>query len=67
MFQASLERLVACMVDRSTAAQDIMGDGWDALNDEQQSHLLALRGLLAGKLLLHCLQKRHQVDFGISK
>jgi len=44
-----------------------MGSVWDGLSGEQQSHLLALRGLLAGKLLLHCLQRRHQVDFGVSQ
>lgn len=34
------------------------------LSDKAQNHVLMLRGLLADKLLLHCLQKRHNVDYG---
>lgn len=35
------------------------------LSDDQRSDVLALRGLLAGGILVHCLQKRHRVDFGV--
>lgn len=39
--------------------------GGDAgLDDQQRGHILMLRGLLAFGLLLHCLQKRYDVDFG---
>jgi hypothetical protein len=37
------------------------------LGDEQRSDVLALRGLLAGGILVHCLQKRHRVDFGVAR
>lgn len=36
------------------------------LSEKAKSHVLMLRGLLAFKLLLHCLQKRHNVDYGIT-
>lgn len=36
------------------------------LDENERSHLLMLRGLLAFKILLHCLQKRHNVDYGIT-
>jgi len=40
---------------------------WSSLTESQQADLLALRGLLASKFLLHALQKRHNVEFGISR
>ena len=36
------------------------------LNEKEKNHLLMLRGLLAFGLLRHCLQKRHNVDFGLT-
>jgi len=56
------------MVDRDFPAEELVGiQAWDALTEGQQADLLALRGLLAGRLILHCLQKRHSVDFGINR
>jgi hypothetical protein len=37
------------------------------LSDDQLAVVLALRGLLACNLLQHCLQKRHQVDYGVNR
>jgi hypothetical protein len=37
------------------------------LGDDQRSDVLALRGFLAGGILVHCLQKRHRVDFGVAR
>lgn len=37
------------------------------LADDQKAQLLALRGLLACNLMLHCLQKRHRVHYGVSR
>lgn len=34
---------------------------------EKLHQLLAARGLLASGLLLHCLQSRHRVDYGINR
>ena len=36
------------------------------LGEKERRHVLMLRGLLAFRLLLHCLQKRHNVDYGIT-
>lgn len=36
------------------------------LSEEERSHVLMLRGLLAFDVLLHCLMKRHNVDYGIT-
>jgi len=55
------------MTDRSTAADGRVVDCWSDLTKDQQSHLLALRGLLAMRTLLHCLEKRHRVDFGVNR
>ncbi|KAF5833854.1 hypothetical protein DUNSADRAFT_9691 [Dunaliella salina] len=64
----SAERLLKCMVDRTVSAEDSMGHAaWTMLDKDQQSQLLALRGLLAGRQLFHCLQKRHLVDYGVSR
>ena len=37
------------------------------LAHEQLEQLLLLRGLLACNMLQHCLQQRHNVDFGINR
>jgi hypothetical protein len=37
------------------------------LSPDQADQLLVLRGLLACNMLQHCLQKRHNVDFGINR
>jgi hypothetical protein len=34
---------------------------------EKMNDLLALRGFLVGGVLVHCLKKRHRVDYGISR
>ena len=60
------ESFVRCMVDRGVAAEEAVGC-WAALSEEQQASLLALRGLLAMRVLLHCLEKRHLVDFGVNR
>lgn len=38
-----------------------------ALPDDKQHQLLAARGLLACGLLVHCLQSRHRVHFGVNR
>jgi hypothetical protein len=37
----------------------------DEIKSVQCDHLLALRGMLACGLLVHCLSRRHRVDYGI--
>jgi hypothetical protein len=39
----------------------------DKLPEEYLSDVLALRGLLAGGVLRHCLLKRHRVNFGVAR
>lgn len=36
------------------------------LSEREGQHVLMLRGLLAYDLLLHCLQKRYNVEFGLT-
>lgn len=36
------------------------------LDEKERNHVLMLRGLLAFDLLRHCLQKRRNVDYGIT-
>lgn len=38
-----------------------------ALPTDKQHHLLTARGLLAGALLVHCLQGRHRVSYGVNR
>jgi len=38
-----------------------------SLPEHHLSDILALRGLLAGGVLRHCLLKRHRVDFGVAR
>ena len=37
------------------------------LDENERSDMLALRGLLVGNILVHCLTKRHRVDFGVAR
>jgi hypothetical protein len=37
------------------------------LHTNQLHQVLALRGLLAGGILAHVLQKRHLVDYGVNR
>ena len=38
-----------------------------SLSEEYYFDVLTLRGLLAYDILLHCLRKRHRVDYGVNK
>ena len=62
--QASIKE---CILDASRPAKDILGAVWDALTEDRRDHVLTLRGMLAFNVLQHCLQKRHQVDFGVNR
>jgi len=55
------------MTDSSKAADGRLVECWSDLTEDQQSHLLALRGMLAMRTLLHFLEKRHCVDFGVNR
>eukprot|EP00775_Hariotina_reticulata_P001980 gene1980-2302_t len=64
------ELILACITDRSQSAADLLDPARGALgslSDDKKDHLLALRGLLACGLLLHCLQRRHRVHYGVSR
>ena len=67
LIQGYKKGLVACMADQAVSAEQCMGTAWNLLNEEQKAQLLALRGLLAGRQLAHCLQKRHLVEYGVSR
>ncbi len=57
--------------DKATAKNSAKDGGDDAvvalLAEDQLSQVLALRGLLACKVMQHCLQKRHRVDYGVNR
>mmetsp|Transcript_33769 Transcript_33769/g.49019 ORF Transcript_33769/g.49019 Transcript_33769/m.49019 type:complete len:1441 (+) Transcript_33769:465-4787(+) len=40
---------------------------WSVADSPEMQSLLALRGLLGFGILLHCLQNRHRIDYGIKR
>ncbi|EFJ48301.1 hypothetical protein VOLCADRAFT_104794 [Volvox carteri f. nagariensis] len=46
---------------------DAEGPSREQLTGSQVAVVLALRGLLAGGLMQHCLQKRHRVEYGVNR
>ncbi|PNH12760.1 hypothetical protein TSOC_000242, partial [Tetrabaena socialis] len=69
------EYILECITSDSAAASDLLAAAAaaggaapeDALTADQLGLVLALRGLLACNVLQQCLQKRHRVDFGVSR
>lgn len=59
---AKKDLILASLLRKTEPAQSIKD-----LSDDKRNDILALRGLLVGGLLVHCLQKRHRVDFGVSR
>jgi hypothetical protein len=59
---AQKESIHAALVDKLAPSEALKG-----LSDDQYSDILSLRGLLVGGILIHCLQKRHRVDFGVAR
>jgi hypothetical protein len=58
--------LVNVMTDSRHSANAIFNSSAQgALTEHEQSDLLALRGLLARGILVHCLKKRFRVDYGL--
>lgn len=60
------ERILRCITDPSESASEILGLA-TSLQEDQMCHVLSLRGLLAYQLTQHCLQKRHCVQYGVSR
>ena len=59
-----LEELRRAMCDPRVALNDLaLGD----LPELWRDSVLAIRGLFAGGIFLHCLLKRHRVDFGVAR
>lgn len=56
------ESILASLLDERAPADCI-----EDLDEAQRNDVLALRGLLVGGILVHCLQKRHRVDFGVAR
>lgn len=54
-------------VSLDPAADASPGQLPDGLRNDQMHQVLALRGLLAGGVLAHVLQKRHLVDYGVNR
>lgn len=57
--------MLQCITDEHVPAEDCLAEL--QLHKEQQALVLALRGLLACGLLLHSLQRRHRVDYGVNR
>lgn len=56
------------MLDMVHSAEECVGsEARASLSLEEWQALLALRGLLAGRIMLHCLQQRHAVQYGINR
>jgi hypothetical protein len=60
-FEDLATALVACKSDFYDATEGLR------LTEEYQQQMLALRGLLGGKVLEHCLEKRYRVDYGTAE
>lgn len=56
------ESILAALMSEANPPECIEG-----LNEDQRSDVLALRGLLVGGILMHCLKKRHRVDYGVAR
>ncbi|KAG2441624.1 hypothetical protein HXX76_003244 [Chlamydomonas incerta] len=67
------ERVVACVTDTSTSAEEALGEALVAKlrgpggGSELYEFVLALRGLLGCGILKHGLSLRNQVDYGIDR
>lgn len=59
------DKLRSCMLDVELDAEQHVNKA--SLPEDQWHALLALRGLLAGGILLHGLQLRHGVQYGINR
>ena len=60
-------RLIACLLCRSEAALPLLGPNEGGLLPDKVDQVLAARGMLADGLLVHGLQKRHLVDYGVNR
>lgn len=62
------EAVVRGVTDSSASIEQLMGvEVWEARSDAQRDHLLVMRGLLACDVLVHGLQKRHAVAYGVNR
>jgi hypothetical protein len=61
--------LVEVITNRSLNALNELDKHYElaSLPNDKQHQVLAARGLLACGLLLHCLQSRHRVGYGINR
>ncbi|KAG1672428.1 hypothetical protein FOA52_013214 [Chlamydomonas sp. UWO 241] len=59
-------RILKVMLDDTRDAEQLLGTDHD-LSDDKVLQLLALRGMLAGRVLVQALQKRHLVDYGVNR
>ena len=54
------------MLDGSQEALELLG-GSSVLDDDRRDQVLVLRGLLMGGTLVHALEKRHLVQYGVNR
>ena len=60
-------RVIDCLLSRSKAALPLLGPNEGDLLPDKVEQVLAARGMLADGLLVHGLQKRHLVDYGVNR
>ncbi|EFJ48407.1 hypothetical protein VOLCADRAFT_91060 [Volvox carteri f. nagariensis] len=65
-------RILNCLTEDGQSCEallgpDAEGPSREQLTGSQVAVVLALRGLLAGGLMQHCLQKRHRVEYGVNR
>ena len=59
------DALARFMTDAQESAESVLQGYTQELTDQEKADLLAFRGLLAHGILVHCLQKRFRVDYGL--
>ena len=59
--------MASCITDSSRPALEALGQVTADLSEDKVDQLLAARGMLADRLLMHGLQKRHLVDYGVNR
>ncbi len=61
------KRLLRLMLEQSSDALPLLGPDEGGLSADQVDQVLAARGMLADSLLIHGLQKRHLVEYGVNR
>eukprot|EP00884_Botryococcus_braunii_P022386 jgi/Botrbrau1/8831/Bobra.0335s0018.1 len=61
------ETLAQCIIDAKRPVEELMDEDCKQLDASQLQQILALRGLLAQRVLICALTKRNRVDYGVNR